>query len=70
MDTMHDGEEMVFLYQLVPGMSDISYACHIAAGVGLPANMVQRAAEVGVVTSGHHLLYYQCVLLLSKRFLS
>lgn len=46
MDTLRDGDELVFLYQLVPGLSDISYACHIAAGVGLPANIVQRAAEV------------------------
>ena len=46
MDTLRDGDELVFLYQLVPGLSDISYACHIAAGVGLPAHIVQRAAEV------------------------
>lgn len=46
METLREGDELIFLYQLVPGLSDISYACHIAAGVGLPANMVQRAAEV------------------------
>lgn len=46
MDTLRDGDDLIFLYQLIPGLSDISYACHIAAHVGLPANIVKRAAEV------------------------
>ena len=36
----------MFLYQLVPGVSDSSYACHIASMVGLPKQIVQRGAEV------------------------
>ena len=48
MDFLQDGEELVFLYQLVPGVSDSSYACHIASMVGLPKQIVQRGAEVDV----------------------
>ncbi|KAL5486410.1 hypothetical protein EMCRGX_G018880 [Ephydatia muelleri] len=56
MDTLRDGDELVFLYQLVPGLSDISYACHIAAGVGLPTNIVQRAAEVSELIRANKLV--------------
>ena len=46
METLQDGEELVFLYQLVPGHSDTSYACHIASTAGLSKEIVQRAAQV------------------------
>ena len=48
MEVLREGEELVFLYQLIPGKSDTSYACHIAASVGLPKELVTRAAEVRV----------------------
>ncbi len=47
MDFIRDGEELVFLYQLVPGTSDTSYACHVALMAGLPKELVRRGAEVG-----------------------
>ena len=47
METLQDRGELVFLYQLVPGHSDTSYACHIASMAGLPTELLQRAAQVG-----------------------
>ncbi|XP_011405401.2 PREDICTED: mutS protein homolog 5 [Amphimedon queenslandica] len=46
MDTINDKGELVFLYQLVPGKSDTSHACHIAATVGLPPEIIERAQKV------------------------
>ncbi|ELT91413.1 hypothetical protein CAPTEDRAFT_89832 [Capitella teleta] len=41
-----EGEELVFLYQVVNGVARRSYACHIAGLAGLPAEVVQRGSEV------------------------
>ncbi|XP_078658061.1 mutS protein homolog 5-like isoform X1 [Branchiostoma floridae x Branchiostoma belcheri] len=46
METLQDGEQLVFLYQLVEGVADSSYACTIAAQVGLPSELISRGAEV------------------------
>ncbi len=46
MDTLQDKDEIVFLYQLVKGRTSSSYACQVAAGVGLPPAVVARAEEV------------------------
>lgn len=46
MDTINDKGELVFLYQLVPGKSDTSHACHIASTVGLPPEIIERARKV------------------------
>ena len=46
METLQEGDELVFLYQLVPGHTDTSYACHVASMVGLPKEVVQRGAQV------------------------
>ena len=46
MEVLQDGEELVFLYQLEPGKTDTSYACHIAAMMGLAPELVQRGAKV------------------------
>ncbi|KXJ15947.1 MutS protein-like 5 [Exaiptasia diaphana] len=45
-EVMQDGEELVFLYQLVEGHANCSYACHIAQLAGVPADLVKRSAEV------------------------
>jgi len=45
---LQDGEELVFLYQLVEGKTDTSYACHIAAMMGLASELVKRGAKVRV----------------------
>ncbi|KAI6655986.1 MutS protein-like protein 5-like [Oopsacas minuta] len=37
---------MVFLYKLTAGFAKQSYACHIAAEVGLPNDVIERANEV------------------------
>ena len=42
MEVLQDGEELVFLYQLVAGKTDTSYACHIAAMMGVALELVQR----------------------------
>ncbi|XP_066299080.1 mutS protein homolog 5-like [Branchiostoma lanceolatum] len=46
METIQDGEQLVFLYQLVEGVAESSYACTIAAQVGLPSELISRGAEV------------------------
>lgn len=46
METLHDGEELVFLYQLVDGHTSSSYASHIASQVGLPQEIIKRGTEV------------------------
>ena len=46
METIQDGNELVFLYQLIPGHSDTSHACHIATLAGLPKEVVERGAQV------------------------
>ena len=46
METLQDGDELVFLYQLIPGHCDSSFACHIASLAGLPKEVVQRGAQV------------------------
>ena len=37
---------LVFLYKLIAGFAKQSYACHIAAEVGLPHDVIERANEV------------------------
>uniref|UniRef100_A0A8C4RRR5 MutS protein homolog 5 n=1 Tax=Erpetoichthys calabaricus TaxID=27687 RepID=A0A8C4RRR5_ERPCA len=46
METAVDGDELVFFYQLKEGLSESSYAANIATIAGMPANIVERAAEV------------------------
>ena len=54
MEVLQDGEELVFLYQLVEGKTDTSYACHIAAMMGLAPELVQRGAKVQKYMQPHH----------------
>jgi len=46
MEVLRDGCELVFLYQLVNGHSNSSFACHIASVAGLPQEIVDRGSEV------------------------
>ncbi|XP_028412976.1 mutS protein homolog 5-like isoform X1 [Dendronephthya gigantea] len=46
METMQNGDELVFLYQLVDGYTNTSYACHIAALAGISSDLVQRGHEI------------------------
>jgi hypothetical protein len=46
LETLHNGEELVFLYQLVEGHTSSSYACHVATQAGLPSTIVKRGTEV------------------------
>ena len=46
MEVLRDGCELVFLYQLVNGHSNSSFACHIASMAGLPQEIVDRGNEV------------------------
>ena len=46
METMHEGEDLVFLYHLKPGSVTYSYAFHIAMAAGLPKEVIARAKEV------------------------
>ena len=46
METVHDGEELLFLYHLIEGHVKSSYASHIALQAGLPQEIVKRGTEV------------------------
>ncbi|KPP65000.1 mutS protein5-like, partial [Scleropages formosus] len=46
LETAVDGEELVFLYQLRPGICQSSYAANIAVLAGLPHTVIQRGLEV------------------------
>ena len=46
MDTLQDQEDLVFLYQLVQGCTSASYACQVAAAMGLPPGVVARGSQV------------------------
>ncbi|MFW5940682.1 MAG: DNA mismatch repair protein MutS [Chloroflexota bacterium] len=41
-----DGEDVVFLHELVPGGADRSYGIHVAQLAGLPRDVVSRAKEI------------------------
>ena len=46
METMQNGDELVFLYQLVDGYTNTSYACHIAALAGISTDIIKRSHQV------------------------
>ena len=47
MEVLRDDEgELVFLYQLVEGTTQTSYACHVATVAGIPKEIVSRGSEV------------------------
>jgi DNA mismatch repair protein MutS len=41
-----EGDQVVFLYKMVPGGADRSYGIHVAQLAGLPRPVIQRAAEI------------------------
>ncbi|XP_075921192.1 mutS protein homolog 5 isoform X2 [Petromyzon marinus] len=45
-ETVQEGEELVFLYQLRDGVADSSLAVKVAQNTGLPAKLLERATEV------------------------
>ncbi|XP_067679638.1 mutS protein homolog 5-like [Haliotis asinina] len=49
LDTLHNGKELVFLYQIVEGHTTSSYASHIAAQAGLPQDVVNRGTQVSTL---------------------
>lgn len=46
MDTLEDKDELVFLYQLVSGTTSASYACQVAAAMGLPPKIIARGTQI------------------------
>lgn len=57
METLRQGAELVFLYQLVHGVCDSSYACHIASQAGLSENIIKRGSQVSSHMEGNkHML--------------
>ena len=47
LDTLMNGAELVFLYQIKEGSASSSHACYIAAQVGLSQHIVKRGVMVG-----------------------
>lgn len=46
LESLHNDEELVFLYQLVEGHTSSSYASHAAIQAGVPSAIVRRGTEV------------------------
>ena len=46
MEVMQEEEDLVFLYQLVDGHANSSFACHIASLAGVPDERIKRAHQV------------------------
>ncbi len=46
MDVLDDGEQVVFLRQVVPGGADRSYGIHVAQLAGIPRGVIRRAEEI------------------------
>ncbi|GFO04709.1 muts protein homolog 5-like, partial [Plakobranchus ocellatus] len=51
LDTLMNGGDLVFLYQIKEGSASSSYACHIAAQVGIPQNIIKRGQQVSELLS-------------------
>jgi DNA mismatch repair protein MutS len=45
-DVAEEGDNIVFLHQIVPGSSDRSYGIHVAQLAGLPRDVINRANEI------------------------
>jgi DNA mismatch repair protein MutS len=45
-DVAEEGEDVVFLHELVPGGADRSYGIHVGQLAGLPRDVVNRAQEI------------------------
>ena len=58
METLHQGEELIFLYQLIQGSCDTSYAGHVASVAGLPEHIVRRGNQVTNIS--YHYNYSNC----------
>lgn len=46
MDVLEEGDQVVFLRQVVPGAADRSYGIHVAQLAGIPRGIIRRAQEV------------------------
>ncbi|CAL1542302.1 unnamed protein product [Lymnaea stagnalis] len=51
LETVMNEGQLVFLYQIKEGHTSSSYACNIAAQVGMPASVIQRGNEVSSLLS-------------------
>lgn len=49
MEVMQEEEDLVFLYQLVDGHANSSFACHIASLAGVPDELIKRARQVCII---------------------
>jgi len=46
MDTLEENGELVFLYQLIDGVTDNSHAVYTAQRAGVPQHILDRVAQV------------------------
>lgn len=46
MEAVRKGTEFIFLYELVEGTVDFSFAVYVAKQIGLPESIITRADEV------------------------
>ncbi|HEV2127873.1 MAG TPA: DNA mismatch repair protein MutS [Thermomicrobiales bacterium] len=55
MEVLEEGDQVIFLRQVVPGGADRSYGIHVAQLAGLPRAIVRRASEIltDLESNGH-----------------
>jgi len=51
MDTLEENGELVFLYQLIDGVTNNSHAAYTAQRAGVPTDILDRAAQVHTLQS-------------------
>jgi DNA mismatch repair protein MutS len=52
-DVAEEGDQVVFLHQIVPGAADKSYGIHVAQLAGLPREVINRANEILIDLEKH-----------------
>ncbi|XP_077862967.1 mutS protein homolog 5-like [Saccoglossus kowalevskii] len=80
LEALQDGNDLVFLYQLIDGHATCSYAHHIAAVAGLPDKLIHRAKHVETLLKENRPVrradssgldaQYKCCETIVNRFLS
>jgi len=57
MDTMEENGELVFLYQLIDGVTDNSHALYTAMLAGVPHDILNRVTQVIAAATSSMTIY-------------
>lgn len=54
MDVLYEDENLIYLYQLIEGKADGSYAHHVATLAGIPSKLISRGIEITDLLKKHN----------------